>query len=157
MHKKHDYNITVKWTGNEGTGTSNYKAYNRGHTIVKEGKADILGSSDPAFLGDPEKHNPEELLVASVSSCHMLWFLHLAVKAGVIVTAYEDRATGNMEEDPEGGGRFTEIVLHPRVTVTEASMCSNLKALHHEANRLCFIANSCNFPIRHEPVCEIEN
>lgn len=152
MNKIHEYSLTVKWTGNRGSGTSNYDTYDRSHTIVKGGKADILGSSDPSFRGDRTRHNPEELLVASVSSCHMLWFLHLCSKAGVLVTDYEDNPLGSMEETREGGGRFTEIVLRPRVTVTEEAMTEKLDELHHQANKLCFIANSCNFPIRHEPV-----
>lgn len=156
MNRTHNYDLTVKWTGNRGTGTSKYDAYDRSHTIIKDGKADIQGSSDPAFRGDCSRHNPEELLVASVSSCHMLWFLHLCSKAGVLVIDYEDRAIGHMEETGEGGGRFTEIVLQPRVTVTDESMTGKLDELHHRANELCFIANSCNFPIRHEAVCLIK-
>ncbi|MBC9796563.1 OsmC family protein [Sinomicrobium weinanense] len=157
MNKTHKYDLTVKWTGNKGSGTSSYRAYDRDHSIIKEGKADIAGSSDPAFRGDSTRHNPEELLVASVSSCHMLWFLHLCSQAGVLVTDYEDHPVGHMEETREGGGRFTEIVLHPRVTVSEESMTGKLDALHHRAGELCFIANSCNFPIRHEPVCLVKN
>ncbi|MGS2761641.1 OsmC family protein [Sinomicrobium sp. M5D2P9] len=152
MTKVHEYKLTVKWTGNKGTGTSSYRAYDRNHTILTDGKPDISGSSDPSFLGDKTRHNPEELLVAALSSCHMLSFLHMCVQAGVIVTDYEDGATGFMEETAGGGGHFTKVILHPKVTVQEESMKEKLDALHHQASELCFIANSCNFPIHHEPV-----
>lgn len=155
MSKQHIYNLTTKWTGNTGTGTSAYRAYERSHTIQAENKADILLSSDPAFRGDKTRHNPEDLLVASVSSCHMLWYLHLCSEAGVVVADYTDNATGIMEETADGGGRFVEITLHPVVTVTDASMIDKANALHHEANKFCFIANSLNFPVKHEPVCRV--
>ncbi|MGS2738406.1 OsmC family protein [Sinomicrobium sp. M5D2P17] len=152
MTKVHEYKLTVKWTGNKGTGTSSYRAYDRNHTILTDGKPDISGSSDPSFRGDKTRHNPEELLVAAVSSCHMLSFLHMCAQAGVIVTDYEDGATGFMEETTGGGGHFTKVILHPKVTVQEEFMKEKLDALHHQASELCFIANSCNFPIYHEPV-----
>src|SRR5437868_2704219 len=119
MNKQHNYSLTVKWTGNTGTGTSNYKAFERSHSILIDNKTEILGSSDPAFRGDKTKHNPEELLLASVSSCHMLWYLHLCAEAGVIVTDYIDNATGTMMETSNGGGKFTEITLHPMVAIAD--------------------------------------
>ncbi len=157
MKKLHHYNLTVKWTGNTGKGTSDYRQYERSHTVSIPQKADILCSSDPSFRGDRTKHNPEELFLASISTCHMLWFLHLCSENGVIVTDYADQATGTMQESEDGGGHFTEVILHPLVTVTEESMCERANALHHRANELCFIANSCNFPIHHQSVCKIEN
>jgi organic hydroperoxide reductase OsmC/OhrA len=155
MAKQHNYNLTIQWTGNNGTGTSDYKAYERSHSILVNNKAEIAASSDPAFRGDKTKHNPEELLVASLSSCHMLWFLHLCTEAGVVVTDYTDHATGVMVETPNGGGYFSEVTLHPIVTVADHSMIETANALHQKANELCFIANSVNFKIRHEPVCRV--
>ncbi len=153
MNEEHTYNLTVKWTGNTGTGTSGYKSYERDHVIEIQGKPGILGSSDPAFRGDSSKHNPEELLVASLSSCHMLWYLHLCAAAGVIVLDYTDNAHGVMKETANGRGHFIAVILKPRVTVAENSMVEKANSLHKKANELCFIANSVNFPVSHEPVC----
>jgi len=149
MKGQHNYNLTVKWTGNKGTGTSNYRGFERSHSIIIDNKTEILGSSDPAFLGDKTKHNPEDLLVASLSSCHMLWYLHLCAEAKVIVVDYVDNATGVMVETSNGGGQFTEVTLNPIVTVTDISMIEKANELHKKANELCFIANSVNFPVRH--------
>lgn len=149
--KEHCYAIEMRWTGNDGQGTQSYRAYRRDHAIRAAGKPDIDASSDPAFRGDPSRYNPEELLVASLSSCHMLWYLHLCATNGVTVTAYEDRATGTMQERPDGSGFFTRVVLRPRVTITSASDPANARALHHEAHQKCFIANSVNFPVETEP------
>ena len=151
MSKQHHYSLSMSWTGNRGSGTSGYRAYGREHTMSIEKKADVLLSSDPAFQGDATRYNPEELLLGSISSCHMLWYLHLCSDAGVIVTAYTDDPKGTMEESASGGGRFTEVVLHPLVTVSDASMIEKATELHEEANEKCFIAQSCNFPIRHQP------
>ncbi len=157
MNGQHNYKITVKWTGNNGTGTSCYKEFERSHSILVENKVEILGSSDPAFRGDKTKHSPEELLIASVSSCHMLWYLHLCAVAGVIVTDYIDKATGIMIETSNGGGKFTEITLHPTVTITNSSMKEKANELHKKANELCFVANSLNFPVHHKPACEVKD
>lgn len=153
--RTHDYAATVRWTGNQGTGTSGYKAYSRDHDIAVPGKPVIAGSSDPAFRGDPARHNPEDLLVASVSACHMLWYLHLCATAGIAVTAYDDAASGTMAEDATGGGRFTAAILRPRITVAPGSDVARAVALHHEAHEKCFIANSVNFPVTVEPVVEV--
>jgi organic hydroperoxide reductase OsmC/OhrA len=150
MHEHH-YNVEITWTGNTGSGTSNYRAYERNHTVTATGKPVIPGSSDPSFRGDRTRYNPEELFLASVSSCHMLWYLHLCAEAGVVVIAYRDQATGVMTETEDGGGHFSEMTLYPVVTVADGSMVNKATALHHEANRLCFIANSCKFPIYHKP------
>lgn len=147
--RTHRYTMDVVWTGNEGTGTSGYRAYRRDHDIAADGKATIAGSSDPAFRGDPKRWNPEEMLVASLSTCHMLWFLHLASDAGLVVTEYTDAPVGTMAETPDGGGHFKEVVLHPSVTVS-AGDTSRSDALHHEAHEKCFIAASVNFPVRCE-------
>ena len=155
MNKPHTYNVTIKWTGNTGTGTSSYTAYNRSHSVLVEGKSDINLSSDPAFRGDKTRHNPEELLIASISSCHMLWYLHLCSEAGIVVVDYSDSATGIMEESSDGGGRFSEVALHPVVTVPDDSMIDTANRLHKKANELCFIANSVNFKVLHFPVCKL--
>lgn len=152
MNNTHHYELTVEWTGNTGTGTSQYRTYERSHTISVAGKPEIPASSDPAFRGDKTKYNPEELLLAALSGCHMMSFLHVCVNAGVVVTAYEDHAAGAIVVNPDGSGHFTEVTLNPVVTVAETSMLENINELHAKANQLCFIANSCNFPIHHNPV-----
>lgn len=149
----HIYKLSLKWTGNKGTGTSAYTAYDRNYFITGENKMEIAGSSDPAFRGHKNRYNPEELLVASLSSCHMLWYLHLCAEAGVIVTDYTDNAKGIMIEASNGGGRFSEVKLYPVVTVSEKSMIAKANELHKKANELCFIANSVNFPVTHEVTC----
>ncbi|WP_420151825.1 OsmC family protein [Spirosoma sp.] len=157
MAKQHRYTLTTKWTGNTGTGTSSYKSYERNHIIQSENKPVIPGSSDPSFRGDKTRYNPEELLVASLSSCHMLWYLHLCAESGVIVIDYVDQAMGTMVETADGGGHFSEVTLRPVVVVAEATMIQKANELHHQANKLCFIANSCNFPVYHEPACSALN
>ena len=156
MQTQHQYTATIKWTGNKGSGTDHYKNYERSHEIVIENKPTIEGSSDPAFRGDGTKHNPEDLFVSSLAACHMLWYLHVCAAAGVIVTNYTDHATGTMTETPNGGGRFTEVILNPMVTVAEVHMIDKANELHAKANELCFIANSVNFPVSHKPVTKIE-
>lgn len=145
----HHYQVKVVWTGNRGSGTSAYAAYARDHQVIVKGKPILEGSADAAFRGDPRRHNPEDLLVAALSTCHMLWYLHLAAKAGVVVTGYRDEAEGEMEGDDEGG-RFTEVVLRPTVTI-QAGDPALAEALHADAHRRCFIANSVSFPVRHRP------
>ena len=156
MSKLHQYSVTIEWTGNKGTGTDSYSNYERSHQIIIDDKTEIFCSSDPAFRGDKTKHNPEELLVSSLSSCHMLWYLHLCAEAGIIVTNYIDTATGTMVETSNGGGKFTEVILKPIVTVAEEQMIAKASGLHKKANELCFIANSVNFPVRHHPTINIQ-
>ncbi len=151
MPKEHSYHAIITWTGNKGTGTSNYRAYERDHVISVEGKPDIPGSSDPAFRGNKTRYNPEDSLVASASACHMLWYLHLCSENNVVVEKYVDHAGGTMIENPNGSGQFRDIVLRPVVTVQKAEMKQMALSLHHQANQMCFIARSVNFPIRHEP------
>ncbi len=152
MPREHRYSASVQWTGNLGTGTSAYTAYARDHVVRFPGKREIEGSSDPAFRGDPARCNPEEMLVASLSACHMLWYLHLAAEAGLVVTAYEDNATGVMEEGGGRPGRFTSVVLHPTVAIAGPCDRAAAAALHDRAHEFCFIANSVNFPVTVEPV-----
>jgi organic hydroperoxide reductase OsmC/OhrA len=155
MTRTHRYEVAVTWTGDQGQGTSDYRSYRRAHEVAAPGKATIAGSSDPAFRGDPGRWNPEELLVASLAQCHMLWYLHLAAAARVVVTGYTDRPVGTMTETTDGGGRFTEVVLRPRVVVGAPEAVDRAVALHERAHQLCFVANSVNFPVRHEPVVEV--
>jgi organic hydroperoxide reductase OsmC/OhrA len=149
--REHRYTVSLTWTGNLGSGTSGYREYSRSHEIGADGRPAIQGSADPAFRGDRSRWNPEELLVASLSACHKLWYLHLAVDAGVIVTAYVDRAEGVMEVGRDGVGRFKSVVLHPTVTVAAGSDVGLARTLHNPAHEKCFIANSVNFPVECEP------
>lgn len=141
----------MDWTGNLGEGTRRYGGYARSHQLSAPGKPSIPGSSDPAFRGDPARYNPEELLVASLSACHMLWYLHLCADAGIVVTEYADHAAGTMVEQAGFGGHFTEVVLRPVVTVVPGTDLDSAAALHPRAHQLCFIANSVRFPVRCEP------
>ena len=150
MHREHHYNAGITWTGNRGTGTSASTDYDRSHTISVHGKPDILGSSDVAFRGDITKYNPEDMLVISLSVCHMLWYLHLCADAGVVVTAYHDQAVGAMTEVPGGGGHFTSVILHPHITLSDPSKAELADSLHAKAHEKCFIANSVNFPVSHK-------
>ncbi|HEY0653914.1 MAG TPA: OsmC family protein [Chryseosolibacter sp.] len=151
MGPLHHYRTTTTWIGNRGNGTRDYKAYDRNHDIAVAGKPPLACSSDPQFRGDKARHNPEELLVASISSCHMLWYLHLCAVNGVVVTEYTDDASGTMEENKDGSGQFTEITLKPVVVVEDESMIQKANELHHDANKMCFIARSVKFPVHHKP------
>jgi organic hydroperoxide reductase OsmC/OhrA len=151
MQGTHEYEIKVEWLGNRGTGTSGYRAYGRELVVRADGKShEIEASADSTFHGDRERWNPEELLVAALAQCHMLSYLHMAVRAGVVVTEYEDHAVGTMVQQGLGG-HFTEVVLRPVVTVEHESMIAAARAAHADAYEQCFIANSVNFPVRHEP------
>lgn len=145
--KAHRYALALEWTGSDEHGTQNYRSYRRDFTINSSGKPSITGSSDPAFRGDAARYNPEELLVASLSSCHMLTYLHLCATGGVIVLAYEDNASGVMRETSQGAGDFEEVSLHPIVTVAEAQMAEKALSLHQQAHEMCFIARSVRFPV----------
>jgi organic hydroperoxide reductase OsmC/OhrA len=152
MGRKHNYQVTVTWTGNRGEGTSNYRAYARDHLIEAEGKPTIQGSSDPHFHGDRTRWNPEELLLGALSACHKMSYLHFCAVFGVVVMDYVDHAEGTMEEDGKDGGRFTEVTLRPRITITADSDIAMAERLHHTAHEKCFIASSVNFPVRCAPV-----
>jgi organic hydroperoxide reductase OsmC/OhrA len=155
MSRTHEYTAEVRWTGNRGTGTSGYRDYDRAHDVSAEGKPAIAGSSDPAFRGDRARWNPEELLVAALAQCHMLWFLHLAAVSGVVVTDYVDRPEGTMLEQDDGAGQFTRVVLKPEVTVTGAAMREHSQHLHEQAHANCYVARSVNFPVVHEPIVHV--
>ncbi|CAI9387868.1 hypothetical protein MICABA_02877 [Microbacterium sp. T2.11-28] len=148
---EHRYALRATWTGDRGTGTSGYRDYDRSVTLSVDGKPDVAASSDKPFRGDPSKWNPEDLLLGALSECHLLSYLHACVGAGVVVVAYTDDASGTMTEDGRGGGAFTEVVLRPTVTIADESMRDAATAAHAQARDWCFIANSVNFPVRHEP------
>jgi organic hydroperoxide reductase OsmC/OhrA len=151
MSRQHSYAVTVTWTGNQGKGTTGYRDYERSYDISSSGKPTILGSSDPAFRGDRTRWNPEDLLVASLSACHKLWYLHLCSEAGIIVHAYVDEAVGVMEESADGGGRFVEVILRPAVSLAAGSDQAKAHSLHEDAHSKCYIARSVNFPVRCKP------
>ncbi len=154
--KTHHYSIKVEWTGNKGSGTFDYRAYSRDHIISDSKKETIInGSSDSSFYGDDARYNPEDLLIASLSSCHMLWYLHLCVNHGIIVTDYKDYAEGILEENKDGSGQFKEVTLKPVVTISKEENRSLAMELHQKANTMCFIANSCNFEVKHQPHIQI--
>lgn len=153
--ERHAYDVDVVWTGNRGPGTTGYGTYGREHEVTADGAPSIPGTADPAFRGDPNRWNPEQLQVAALSQCHMLWYLHLATDAGVVVTAYEDHAHGVMVMD-DGAGRFESVTLHPRVTISAASDPDVAMQAHARVPDVCFIARSVNFPVHHEPVILIE-
>ncbi len=153
---EHRYALTVRWTGNLGAGTSSYRGYSRDHDVEIPGLPVLRGSADPTFHGDRQRYNPEQLLLAALSQCHMLSFLHVAVKHGVVVTAYEDRAEGLMRTNRDGSGQFESVTLKPTVTVAAPAAPDLLEELHAEANKVCFIARSVNFPVLHEPTAAVE-
>lgn len=148
--RRHSYAVTVSWTGNRGQGTESYRTYDRSYRIESAGKPTLIGSADPAFLGDAACWNPEDLLVAALAACHQLWYLHLCADAGVVVTSYRDAASGEMAETRDAGGMFVEVVLRPEVRVAEHDQIADAERLHAEAARRCFIRNSVNFPVRHQ-------
>lgn len=154
--KTHLYRVEVQWTGNTGRGTESYRAYDRAHAISANGKPMIEASADPVFRGDKTRYNPEELLLASVSSCHMLWYLHMCADAKIVVTGYVDYPLGTMIETENGSGRFSEVLLRPVVTLAPQNNLGLATELHHQAHQKCFIANSVNFPVQCEPTIQLE-
>ena len=149
---EHRYSLTVQWTGNLGEGTSSYRGYSRDHDVLIPGLPVLPGSADPTFHGDRSRYNPEQLLLAALAQCHMLSFLHVAVRHGVVVTDYRDEATGVMRLNRDGSGQFESVTLNPQVTLADAAHAGLAEQMHHEAHEICFIARSVNFPVRHEPV-----
>lgn len=155
--KPHKYKLSVEWTGNRGTGTATYAGYDRDHLIECGNKPPIEGSSDPAFRGDASKWNPEELLLASISACHKLWYLHLCASAGISVIRYRDDAEATMIEDSDGAGRFVAAALRPHVIISAGGDPVHASQLHDQAHRFCFIANSVNFAISCMPIIVVEH
>jgi organic hydroperoxide reductase OsmC/OhrA len=154
---EHRYAVTVRWTGNRGEGTATYRGYSRDHDIEVPGLPVLKGSADPTFHGDRTRYNPEQLLLTALSQCHMLSFLHVAVKHGVVVTAYQDRAEAVMRTNRDGSGEFESATLRPEVTVASAVVPALMEQLHEEANKVCFIARSVNFPVLHEPAVSVRD
>lgn len=158
MPRSHQYQVQVTWTSNTGRGTTGYRDFARDHEITgvdTPGKPTIPGTADPAFRGDDERWNPEELLVASLSQCHMLWYLVLCAQSGVVVTEYQDRPSGTMVETADGSGSFTDVTLRPEVTITTPDRIEVATQLHDKAHRMCFIANSVNFTVHHTPTISV--
>lgn len=153
MTKTHDFTATVVWTGNRGDGTKQYKGYDRTWRIATPGKLPVECSNDPMLGGDPNKPNPEDLLLASLASCHMLWYLHLACNAGIVVKSYEDAPLGIGETGSRGEGRFIKAVLRPRIVVARGADLAKADQLHHDVHDFCFIARSVNFPVAYEASC----
>lgn len=154
MQNGHSFAVSVEWTGNRGTGTSDYRAYGRDNLLTADGKPSIEGSAARVFHGDADRWNPEETLIASLVECHLLSYLYVAVQNGIVVEAYRDAATGILQTSADGTGRFESVTLHPVVTISSGDP-ELARALHDEAERLCFIAQSVNFPVLHEPTIEV--
>jgi organic hydroperoxide reductase OsmC/OhrA len=150
--KEHTYGVSIEWTGNSGAGTTSYTSYSRDHLVSAAGKQAIEASSDPAFRGDPSRYNPEELMLASLSSCHMLWYLHLCSARGISVVEYRDSASGTLELTANGAGQFARVELQPQVTIAQGSDSKLAAALHQQAHQFCFIARSVNFPVEISPM-----
>ncbi len=153
MLRDHQFQTLITWMGNLGSGTMDYRSYERDFTLNVPGKPELKGSSASTFLGDDSAYNPEDLLLASVSSCHMLWYLHLCAEHGIIVLDYKDQAQATLSERPDGSGRFTKILLNPTVVISSKGNVELANSLHKEANKMCFIANSLNCPVEHNPGC----
>ena len=154
MDKRHTYSVRIDWTGNQGSGTSSYRAYSRAHEVTVPGKPVIAGSADPVFLGDPTRWNPAELLIAALAACHQLWYLHLCADAGIVVENYSDNASGVEIELPDGAGQFESVTLRPHVTLAPSANEATARRLHDEAAKKCFIARSVSFRVEHEPTFE---
>jgi organic hydroperoxide reductase OsmC/OhrA len=151
-----DYAASVIWTGNLGEGTASYTAYGRDFTVVVPGKPELYGSADAAYRGSSDRHNPEELFLASLAACQMLFYLSLCGQHGIRVLSYESRAAGGLTPLENGGGRFEGIALTPVVTVAGGTDTELAIRLHDRAHERCFIANSCSVPIRRRLVVRTE-
>lgn len=155
MAKTHEYTACLTWSGNLGTGTSTYAGYGRDYTVAIEGKPEMRGSADPMFRGSADLHNPEDLFIASISACHMLTYLALCARKGISVVAYKDDARGTVGFTSDGGGKFQDVTLNPLVTIANGEKESLAIALHDEAHKLCFVAQSCSAPIRHNAIVKV--
>jgi organic hydroperoxide reductase OsmC/OhrA len=155
LAKEHEYTCRIDWTGNRGAGTRVYHGYDRTWEVVTPNKPTIHCSNDPLLGGDPNLPNPEDLLLASLSACHMLWYLHLASNAKIAVHRYTDDPLGVGEVYPDGSGHFRSATLRPNIVVAEGTDLERAEAIHHEIHRYCFIARSVNFPISYAPRFEV--
>jgi organic hydroperoxide reductase OsmC/OhrA len=154
MTFKHLFKAEVKWTSNQEDSTKRF--YNKSHKISIEGKPILNVSAAKAFKGDPELYNPEDLLLSSLVSCHMMSYLYVCSQNGIQIFEYSDNAEATLEVFPDGSGRFVEVKLNPKVTIANADKIQMALDLHQKANQLCFIANSCNFPVLHNATCEVK-
>lgn len=150
MPSAHEFSAAIVWTGDRGEGTRRYRGYDRTWRIVTPSKTPVECSNDPMLGGDSSKHNPEDLLLSSLAACHMLWYLHLASGAGIIVRGYEDAPIGVGETGPNGEGRFLRAVLRPNIHVARGTDIAQADSLHSEVHRFCFIARSVTFPVTYE-------
>lgn len=155
MGFKHLFKAKTTWFSNKKDIVSAKKRYTKSHVITIEGKPDLHVSAAKAFKGDPELYNPEDMLLSSVVSCHMMSYLYVCSQNGIDVLSYSDAAEATLEVSEDGSGRFTEVRLYPKVIISQPEKIEEALSLHKKANQLCFIANSCNFPIIHYPVCKI--
>lgn len=154
-HGKHEYKARLVWEGDPREGTATYAGYSRRFRVAIDGKPDLVGTADAAFRGEADKHNPEDLFLAAIAGCHMLSYLAICALKKVRVVGYEDQVTATLTVQPSGAGKFDEVTLHPRVRVAEAKDVELARQLHHKAHEMCFIANSCSVPIRHEASVEV--
>lgn len=152
MSTEHKYTAAIAWTGNRGEGTRTYRGYDRTWEIRTPGKPPVACSNDPLLGGNPALHNPEDLLLSALASCHMLWYLHLASNAGITVIAYEDTPEAVGESEPDGAGRFLRATLRPKVTVLTGTDLAKADAIHRKIHDVCYIARSVNFPVSYEAV-----
>lgn len=150
MAKEHEFIARIEWTGNRGEGTRSYRGYDRTWDIATAGKPVVHCSNDPLLGGDPSLPNPEDLLLSALSACHMLWYLHLASSAGIVVHGYADEPSGIGESTPDGAGRYVRATLRPRITLAAGADRARADAIHHEIHKYCLIARSVNFPISYE-------
>lgn len=155
--RTHHYELLINWTGNTGSGTQTLRSYSRNLEVMAAGLQAIAASSDPAFRGDPARWNPEQLFLASIAQCHMLWYLGMAAEAGVVVTAYEDRPVGIMIEEANGAGQFESVTLRPLVTITPDSDAALAQSLHDRVGEYCFIARSIKTSIHHKVTVQIQD
>ena len=155
--KIHKFETQVQWTGNLGAGTKTYTSYSRDHAIFGKDKKEVIGaSSDPIFRGDKSKYNPEELFLASIASCHMLWYLHLCADQGITVTNYKDSPIAELLLSEDGSGKIENIILQPQILIKEKSLIDLATKLHQDAHHFCFIASSVNSSIKIQAHVSVE-
>jgi organic hydroperoxide reductase OsmC/OhrA len=138
--KEFRYQVGVTWMGNDGSGTSS-KSFSRDLEIAAAGKPTIVGAAPSDFGGHDRSWSPEELLVGAVSQCHMLTYLFLCARNGIVVESYEDDATGTLVVEGAAGGHFREIALRPHVTISSGEL-DLAEKLHDDASAGCFIGRS---------------
>lgn len=152
---KHLFKAEVDWTSNQKPSDSTKRFYSKTHQIIIEGKPVLNVSAAKAFKGDPELYNPEDLLLSSLVSCHMMSYLYVCAQNDIEVLEYSDNAEATLEVAADGSGRFVAVRLYPKVKISNSDKIELAVELHTKANQLCFIANSCNFPVLHEASCKI--